>query len=136
DADTKSLLEAVRGARVLVNDSNLGYLRSVNRGAAAARGDWLGLCNNDIQVMEGWLPEMLDCARSSPDVAVVTPKYLDPDLGLSEAGGIIWRDGTGVNYGRGDGPSECQYEFRREVDYGSAAALLVKADFWREIGGY
>lgn len=24
----------------------------------------------------------------------------------------------------------------REVDYGSAAALLVRADFWRKRGGY
>ena len=49
---------------------------------------------------------------------------------------MIWRDGTGGNYGRGEDPGECRYEFRREVDYGSAAALMVRADFWREVGGF
>jgi GT2 family glycosyltransferase/SAM-dependent methyltransferase/glycosyltransferase involved in cell wall biosynthesis len=136
DPATKALLSRVRGARTVVNETNLGYLRSVNLGASHARGRWIVLCNNDIAVYDGWLPSMLACARSSPDVGVVTPKYLYPDGSLNEAGGIVWRDGTGGNYGRGAVPSECRYEFRREVDYGSAAALMVRADFWREVGGF
>lgn len=135
DESTKALLAKVRGARILVNETNLGYVRSVNRGASEARGRWLVLCNNDIEVREGWLEAMLRCAES-PDVAVVTPKYLYPNMSLSEAGGIIWRDGTGGNYGRGENPGDCHYEFRREVDYGSAAALMVRSDFWREVGGF
>jgi GT2 family glycosyltransferase/SAM-dependent methyltransferase/glycosyltransferase involved in cell wall biosynthesis len=136
DADTKRLLEQVHGARVLVNEKNEGYLRSVNRGAALARGDWIVLCNNDIEVQLGWLEAMLDCAESDESVGVVAPKYIAPDGSLSEAGGIIWSDGTGVNYGRGDDPGLFQYEYRREVDYGSAAALMVSAELWREVGGF
>jgi GT2 family glycosyltransferase/SAM-dependent methyltransferase len=136
DPATKALLAQVRGARVLVNESNLGYLRSVKRGAAAARGRWLVLCNNDIEVQPGWLPALLDCGESSSDVAIVAPKYLYPDGTLSEAGGVIWRDGTGCNFGRGQNPSSCHYEYRREIDYGSAAALLVRADFWDDVGGF
>jgi hypothetical protein len=48
----------------------------------------------------------------------------------------VWRDGTGVNCGRGDDPALFQYEYRREVDYGSAAALMVKAELWRALGGF
>ena len=136
DADTKALLATVRGARIITNETNLGYLRSVNRGAAAARGQWLVLCNNDIKFLYGWVGAMLECAYSAPDVGVVTPKYLYPDLVLNEAGGVIWSDGTGGNYGRGEDPSESRFEYRREVDYGSAAALMVRADFWRAMGGY
>lgn len=136
DKETKALLANIHGARILVNESNIGYLRSVNRGAAAARGDWIVLCNNDIEVLDGWLEAMLDCGESSPNVAVVTPKYLYPDGSLNEAGGIIWRDGTGMNYGRGGNPGLFHYEFRREVDYGSAAALMVRSSFWREVAGF
>ncbi|HEX4114942.1 MAG TPA: glycosyltransferase [Solirubrobacteraceae bacterium] len=138
DADeaTKLLLEQVRGARIVRNEQNLGYIRSVKRGAALARGAWLVLCNNDIEVRGGWLTAMLACGESAEDVGVITPKYLYPDGTLNEAGGIIWRDGTGVNYGRGDRPEHFQYEYRRETDYGSAAALMVRADFWTEVGGY
>ncbi len=136
DAETKRLLEQVHGARVLVNERNEGYLRSMNRGAALARGEWLVLCNNDIEVQPGWLEAMLECAESDESVGVVAPKFVSPDGWLSEAGGIIWRDGTGANFGRGDEPGRFQYEYRREVDYGSAAALMVRGELWTEVGGF
>jgi GT2 family glycosyltransferase/SAM-dependent methyltransferase len=135
DEATEALLANVRGARIIVNDRNVGFLLSVNRGASEASGRWLVLCNNDIEVRDGWLSAMLD-SGSDPDIGVVTPKYLYPDGSLNEAGGVIWRDGTGVNYGRGGNPNDCHYEFRREVDYGSAAALMVRTSFWRDVGGF
>jgi O-antigen biosynthesis protein len=136
DADTKQLLEHVHGARVLVNEKNEGYLRSVNRGAALARGKWIVLCNNDIEVRLGWLEAMLDCAESDESVGVVAPKFVSPDGSLCEAGAIIWSDGTGANFGRGDEPGRFQYEYRREIDYGSAAALMIRGELWREVGGF
>jgi O-antigen biosynthesis protein len=136
DADTKGLLTLVSGARIVENEQNEGYLRSVNRGAAAARGEWLVLCNNDIEATPGWLENLLETAEAHEDIGIVAPKFIAPDGMLSEAGGILWRDGTGVNYGRGEDPSQPRFEYTREVDYGSAAALLVRASLWREIGGY
>lgn len=136
DAQTRALLDGVRGAKILRNDSNLGYLRSINRGGAVARGEWLVIFNNDTEVTPGWLSAMLDCAESAPDIGVVTPKFVYPDGRLNEAGGIIWRDGTGLNFGRGDNPERFQYEYRRETDYGSAAALMVSAELWRDAGGF
>ena len=136
DPETKRLLESVHGANILHNKTNLGYLRSMNAGAKLARGEWLVLFNNDTEVTEGWLRAMLECAESADDVGVVTPKFLYPDGTLNEAGAIIWRDGTGMNYGRGDVPDAFQYEYRRETDYGSAAALMVNAQLWMDVGGF
>jgi O-antigen biosynthesis protein len=136
DAETRRLLDGVSGATILRNEENLGYLRSMNRGASVARGEWLVLFNNDTEVTRGWLSSLLACANSAADVGVVTPKFIYPDGSLNEAGGIIWRDGTGVNYGRGDSPDRYQYEYRRETDYGSAAALMVSAELWKETGGF
>jgi GT2 family glycosyltransferase/SAM-dependent methyltransferase len=136
DPATKRLLEGVRGATILHNEQNLGYLRSMNRGASVARGRWLVLFNNDTEVTRGWLAAMLACTESAADVGVVTPKFIYPDRTLNEAGGIVWRDGTGMNYGRGDQLDCFQYEYRRETDYGSAAALMVKAELWKAVGGF
>ena len=136
DADTKHLLASVRGARIVTNEANLGYLRSVNTGAALAHGRWLVLANNDIEVYEEWLTALVIAGDRAPEIAIVTPKYLDADFHLSEAGGVIWSDGTGVNYGRGERTDSWRYEYRRDVDYGSAAALLVRRDFWVQRGGY
>jgi GT2 family glycosyltransferase/SAM-dependent methyltransferase/glycosyltransferase involved in cell wall biosynthesis len=136
DAETKRLLSVVSGARVIVNRQNIGYLRSMKVAATAARGEWLVLCNNDIEVSPSWLKAMLVTSESNEQVGIVAPKFVSPDGKLSEAGGIIWSDGTGVNFGRGDDPSRCQYEYTREIDYGSAAALMVRAELWRELGGF
>ena len=136
DTDTKQLLEHVHGARVLVNEKNEGYLRSMNRGATLARGKWIVLCNNDIEVRLGWLEAMLECAESDESVGVVAPKFVSPDGSLCEAGAIIWSDGTGANFGRGDEPGRFQYEYRREIDYGSAAALMVRDELWKEVDGF
>jgi GT2 family glycosyltransferase/SAM-dependent methyltransferase/glycosyltransferase involved in cell wall biosynthesis len=136
DSETRELLFTIAGAQTLRNRRNAGYLRSVNRAAQAARGRWLVLCNNDIEVRPGWLEALVRCGDSAADIGVVTPKYLQPDGALSEAGAIIWRDGTGWNYGRGDDPQRPRYQFRRDTDYGSAAALLVRVDFWRDRGGF
>jgi GT2 family glycosyltransferase/SAM-dependent methyltransferase len=136
DPDTKALLETVTGARILTNEENLGYLRSANKGAQVAQGRWLVLANNDIEVLPNWAAELLDCGESADDIAIVTPLYLQPDGLVSEAGGIIWDDASGHNYGRGDHSHNWRYGFRREVDYGSAAALLVRTDVWRDIGGF
>lgn len=136
DAETKRLLRKVSGARVVENQKNIGYLCSIERGANIARGEWLVLCNNDTEVQPGWLRAMLDCAASDQDIGVVTPKYIYPDGRLNEAGGVIWRDGTGTKFGRGDAPDRPAYEHRRETDYGSGAALMVNAKLWRQIGGF
>ena len=136
DAETKRLLNDVKGAKIVRNEKNIGYLRSVNRGASEARGRWLVLFNNDTEVTDGWLDAMLACAESASDVGVVTPKYLYPDGSLNEAGAFVWRDGTGANYGRGEDPGLFQYEYRRETDYGSAAALMVSTELWQDVGGF
>jgi O-antigen biosynthesis protein len=136
DADNARLWEAVQGATVLVNEPGIGYLRSVNRGAAAARGRYLVLMNNDVEVTPGWLRALVARAESAPDVGAVAAKLVYPDGRLQEAGGIVFRDGTAANFGNGDDPGFHEFNYAREVDYGSAACLLVRRDAWEALGGY
>ena len=136
DEDTKRLLEVVDGVRLIVNERNRGFLESVNRGAAEAQGRYLVLLNNDTEVQPGWLSSLLTRAESAPDVGAVTPKLIYPDGTLQEAGGIVWSDGTPWNYGRGGDAGAPEYNYAREVDYGSAAALLVSVELWRAAGGF
>ena len=136
DDDNQRLWAMTQGARVIVNESNLGYLRSVNLGAARARGRYIVTLNNDTVVQPGWLDALAARAEHAPDIGIVVPKLLYPNGVLQEAGAIIFSDGTGWNYGRGivaDAP-ECNYV--REIDYGSGACMLVRAELWRDVGGY
>ena len=52
---TQGLLSRVPGLVYRRNDTNLHFLRSCNAGADAARGEFLLLLNNDVQVTAGWL---------------------------------------------------------------------------------
>ena len=136
DAETRDLWRVLTGARVLVNDENLGFLRSVNRGAAEARGRHLVLLNNDTEVQEGWLEALVARAESAPDVGVVAAKLLYPDGSLQEAGAIVFSDGSGWNFGRGGDPGRPEYNYAREVDYGSGACLLVRKELFDSLGGF
>lgn len=49
--------------RVLLNDRNLGFAATNNRGAALARGDLLVLLNNDLILTPHWLEPMLAAHR-------------------------------------------------------------------------
>jgi GT2 family glycosyltransferase len=125
------------GLRVARGAENLGFLGNVNRAAAEARGRYLMLLNNDTQVQPGWLAALLDGFARRPDAAIVGSKLIYPDGVLQEAGGIIWRDGTGMNYGRGARDALApEYAYFRETDYVSGAAILVDGDFWRAQGGF
>ncbi len=46
--------------RVHLNPQNLGYAAANNAGAALARGEILGLLNNDLILRAGWLEPMLE----------------------------------------------------------------------------
>ena len=131
-----SCLAAVQGIRLIVNPSNLGYLRSCNTAARVANGEFLLLLNNDTQVMPGWLDALLTPFRCRGDVGAVGSKLLYPDGRLQEAGCIVWDDGSGWNFGRLDCPDRPVYNYLREVDYCSAASLLVPRALFSEMGGF
>ncbi len=136
DADTKALLGLVKGVRVVSNPKNLGFLHSANRGAAAAHGRHIVLLNNDTEPQPGWLSALVGRAQSADDIGIVCAKLVYPDDRLQEAGGIVWQEGVAWNFGNGQNPWNPEYNYVREVDYGSAAALLVRAEVWRALGGF
>jgi hypothetical protein len=62
--------------------------------------------------------------------------YLEPDGRLKEAGSIVWSDGSAANFGRGDArPERSRYRYRREVDYGTGACILIRTALLQAIGG-
>lgn len=130
------LLERVRGIRLVRNETNMGFLRSCNKAAEAARGRYLLFLNNDTQVLANWLEPMVALFRTRPDTGAVGAKLLYPDGRLQEAGGIIWQDGSGWNFGRLEDASKPVYNYVREVDYCSGAALMVERSVFARLGGF
>src|SRR5205807_5960665 len=52
-----------------------------------------------------------------------------------ESGGIIWQDGSGWNFGKFDDPQKPEYNYLREVDYCSAAALMISKALFQSVNG-
>jgi GT2 family glycosyltransferase len=133
---TQGVLSRCSGIRVIRNDENLGFCGSANRGAESARGDYLVFLNNDTEVQEGWIDALVDAVESEPDVGAVGAKLVLADGRLQEAGGIVWADASGWNYGLGEDPRRSRFNFRREVDYCSGAALMVRRESFERLGGF
>lgn len=134
--ETAELVKVVSGVRFLRNAENLGFLRNCNAGARSARGSTLLLLNNDTSVEPGWLAALHEALDADPKVGMVGAKLLDVRGRLQEAGGIVWKDGSGWNYGRGSDPSAAEYGYSKEADYCSGACLLLHTALWRELGGF
>ncbi len=139
DASTDSTparLAEIGGIHVVRNAQNLGFVGSCNAGAEQAIGEFIVFLNNDTVVSAGWLDALLQCFAEEPDAGLVGAQLVYPDGRLQEAGGIVFSDGSGWNYGRLDDPADPRYAFRREVDYCSGAAIMLRRDVFRELGGF
>ena len=133
---TPEVMAQIRGVVHLRNDNNSGFIASCNAGAKRARGKYLVFLNNDTIVKAGWLTALLDTFKEELRVGIVGSKLLYPDGHLQEAGGIIWRDASGWNYGKFDDPGKPEYNYLRDVDYCSAAALMVPKALFASAGGF
>jgi GT2 family glycosyltransferase len=134
--DSVAELRKVNNLRIVENPENLGFLRSCNRGSGFARGRYLFFLNNDTVVTPGWLDELVDTYKYFPTAGLIGSKLIYPDGKLQEAGGIIWADGSGWNYGRGDDPTLSRYNYARETDYCSGAAILIEKALFEGLGRF
>jgi len=133
---TAERLAQIDGIRVHRNAQNTGFVRSCNAGAAMARGEFVVFLNNDTVVTAGWLRALLDCFAQEPEAGLVGSKLVYPDGRLQEAGGIVFSDGSGWNYGRFGDPSDPRYNVRREADYCSGAAIMLPRALLEKLGGF
>lgn len=133
---TKELTRYVDNVVIRRNETNQGFLRNCNQAARAARGKYVMFLNNDTQVTSGWLSSLVNLIESDDSIGMVGSKLVYPDGRLQEAGGIIWSDGSGWNYGRLDDPDKAEYNYVKDVDYISGAAILLSNELWKQIGGF
>jgi GT2 family glycosyltransferase len=123
--------------RIVRNRRNSGFITSCNRGAKVATGEILILLNDDTLPQRGWLPPLLQIFDNRPDAGAAGGKLVYPDGRLQEAGGVIFSDCSGANFGKFDHNTDAPvYNYVREVDYCSGALLATKRSLFLELGGF
>jgi len=133
---TPNLLRKCKNAEILRNEENLEFIRTCNRGASLAKGRYILFLNNDVTITAQSLSTLVATMERYQKCGAVGVKLVRMDGTLQEAGSIIWKDGSALGYGRGDDPLKPEYCYLREVDYCSAACLIVRTDLFQKLGGF
>ena len=136
DPAAREIRHYLQNITFVVNDENCGFLKNCNRGAAFAKGEYMLFLNNDTNVQPQWLSSLVELIESSDDIGMVGSRLVYPSGRQQEAGGIVWKDASGWNFGRLDDPNKPEYNYVKEADYLTGAAMMVRTSLWKAIGGF
>lgn len=134
EAVSERLFSKVKNITYHRNDANLGFIGGCNSGVPISDGKHLVFLNNDTLVDKNWLDPLVDRLENDPTVGLTGSKLVYPDGTLQEAGGTIFDDATGYNFGKGDDPGKYRYNFARDVDYISGASIAISKQLFIKIG--
>lgn len=136
------VLDAARRSgsdRVVESPVNLGFGGGISRGAVEARGRHLVFLNDDAIPDPGWLAALVSCVKSDQGIGAVASVLLNDDGTIQELGSRLLSSGGTRQWGRGLEWEAAETQgllARRDIDYGSAAALLVRRDAFDAVSGF
>ncbi len=133
---TSEVEKVAENVRLITTEHNCRFLLNCNNAAKYVKGKYIFFLNNDTQVKENWLQPLIDLIESDEKIGMVGSKLVYPDGTLQEAGGILWKDGSAWNYGNRKDAEASEYNYVKEADYISGAAIMIKSELWNEIGGF
>lgn len=121
----------------VANPINYGFAAGNNFGLMRARGEYVLLLNNDIEVPEGFMEPLIDKLEGNPGIGAVSPKikfYYQPDTiqyaGYTPINPITMRNFS-IGYWQKD---EEKYNEDRETPYAHGAAMMVPMRVVKEVG--
>lgn len=117
-------------------ENNLGFVGGNNFASDFANGDYFVFLNNDTEPQKSWLKNLYSTFEYFKDAGAAGSMLIYPNGKLQEAGGVIFNDASGWNYGREGDPNDSKYSYCREVDYCSGAALMIRKSLFEQIGKF
>ena len=146
---TQELLRGYGGrVRVIANDVNARYAGANNQAAEVAEGDVLFFLNSDAELRGTDALERLVASAEDPAVGIVGPLLVNPDGTLQPSCGAhpsVLRSAT-VSVGAHRllpdsvrariAPDHWSHDRSAETDWVMGAAIAIRADLFRELGGF
>jgi GT2 family glycosyltransferase/glycosyltransferase involved in cell wall biosynthesis len=140
DASTDSTREVLAGygqpVRSLRHETNCGFAKTCNDGAAAAVGEFLVFLNNDTIPTQGWLDALLSYAQSHPQAGAVGSKLLFPNDTIQHAGVVICQDRLPRHIYTGFPADHPAVNVSRAYAAVTGACLLIRRKLFDEMGGF
>lgn len=129
--------------RVIRLDKNYGFAGGYNKALQQVDADYYVLLNDDVEVTPGWIEPVIAQMQQHPDTAICQPKLLMYDQRntfeyAGGAGGYIDKYGYPFCRGRMFTTLEDdhgQYDTPSQIFWASGAAMFVRSDVWRQLGG-
>ncbi|GLI26102.1 hypothetical protein ARHIZOSPH14_03440 [Agromyces rhizosphaerae] len=125
--------------RIVLWDAPFNFSAKMNRGAAAASGEYLLLLNDDVEVVtDDWIESMLGLARQRGVGMVGAMLYFEDSTiqhaGQIYTGGVAGHAAFGWTGGRDDLLGTLATD--HEVSGVTAACALIASDVYAEVGGF
>jgi N-acetylglucosaminyl-diphospho-decaprenol L-rhamnosyltransferase len=136
--------------RVVANDANVGYCRAGNQGAATSRGRHLLFLNDDTLIIDDAVASIVEWADAH-DAAMIGSRLLNTDGTDQFSSGRTFTTPAATIFGRKsvltrlfpNAPWARRYlrsdlsntNEPYEVDWLSAAAMMVRRDVFEQVGG-
>jgi GT2 family glycosyltransferase len=146
NASSDDTVRAVRlsypSVTVLAQRENLGFGAANNIGAAAAKGDVLFFLNNDTLMTSPVMDELAAVLHRDDSASAVAPRLTDPDgtfqLSVGFIPSIVGESRTKrlQRECHENDAGALAVARRREPEWASAAALMVRAEAFSKIGGF
>ena len=143
DGSVELVREHFPRVELIANTSNRGFAAGNNQALERARGRYLFLLNSDAEVEAAALRALVSYADEHRQAGVIGPKLLNPDGTLQPSGGhfptpvATVAELLGLNRltGRPRYGTQRDYDRPAEVDEVSGAAMLIRPEVIRQIGG-
>lgn len=142
ETETFALFKSLDKKRyTVVRDDRPFNFSGLNNGAVArARGEFVCLMNNDIEILTpDWLEEMLSFAIQ-PGVGCVGARLWYPDGTIQHAGVLVGFHGVAGHMHKFTKRGETGYADRvvlhQSLSAVTAAVMLVRKAIWDEVGGF
>lgn len=149
DESPKMVFEKFPTVRLFTNRKNVGFGAANNQGAKVARGKYLFFFNSDAYLVDDSLLKLVERLNEDPKIGVIGPLVLSPNGSIQQSVGFFpnlpqvfyWMSflddlpkGEKLKPYHVDHNSFYQKE--QEVDWVTGAAMMVRRDIFKKIGGF
>jgi GT2 family glycosyltransferase len=136
DGSADRIRAAAPQATVVVSPTNLGFAGGCNLGVEHSTGAYLAFLNNDARPDPAWVRAAVRVLDQDRTIGAVASKVLD-----WEGTHVDYVDGAltwyGMGYKREVGrPDSPDLDRAQDVLFGTGAAMFVRADLFRQVGGF